>query len=407
MTNQPVPSSSAPRLYYLDTLRVIAILLVFLFHAVHPFDLNIWHVKNIEQSTTLTIILVILWMFGMPFFFMIAGSGSWFALRRRTPKQYAVERTKRLLVPFIFFTILSFFIYQYFEWGDRVYRGLVTLSFPEYLMATRDWYMTLGFSPLWLTLGGHLWFLGFLYFFAILALPVFIWLKSTSGVRFTNWLARICSLRGGLLVFLIPLLLLRYLLTPLWPLEHDWSDFIYQGAYFVLGFLLFSHEAVLKAVRRDGLLLGGIGLVAVLFMMTLYLLGYDVEGWGEAYGQPGFYLVIGIITLVGLTWSLMILSIGMRYWDKDWAWVRYSQEIALPFFIVHQPVILFIASYVVKWDTGIPIKMLVTAVSSFFISWGLVEFIIKRVGFLRFLFGMTSSRSSSKKVEASQPMPAG
>ena len=45
------------RLYYLDWLRVIAILGVFLFHAVHPFDLIDWHIKNAEQSMAVTVVL--------------------------------------------------------------------------------------------------------------------------------------------------------------------------------------------------------------------------------------------------------------------------------------------------------------------------------------------------------------
>ena len=384
------PSQPAPRLYYLDTLRVIAILFVFLFHAVHPYDEGNWHVKNIEYSVTLSVILLILGMFGMPFFFMIAGSGSWFGLRRRSAKQYAIERTRRLFVPFVFFTGISFFICQYYEWSNRSYRGLIDVTFPQYLQATREWHSAFGFSPVWLSLGGHLWFLGFLYAFAMLALPLFVWFKSPGGARFVDWLAGICKARGGLLIFLLPLIPLRYLLQPLWPQEHDWSDFVYQGTFFVVGFLLFARESILKAVRRDGWLLGGIGLAAILVLLVLFVLGYDVEGWYEAYGQGVYYLVTGLVTLVGLAWSLALLFIGMRYWDKDFTWVRYANELALPFFIVHQPVILFIAGFVVKWDTGIPIKLLVTVVSSFFICWGLVEFIIKRVGFLRFLFGMTS-----------------
>src|SRR5512142_3183544 len=96
----------SPRLYYLDWLRVIAILIVFLFHAVHPFDFTGWHVKNAEQSLALTIVLVILSMWGMAFFFLVAGAGSWFALQRRTAGQYVSERFKRLLVPFLCGSIL-------------------------------------------------------------------------------------------------------------------------------------------------------------------------------------------------------------------------------------------------------------------------------------------------------------
>jgi len=79
------------RLYYLDWLRVIAILGVFLFHAVHPFDLSDWHIKNAEQSMAVSVVLGLLFPWGMPFFFLIAGTGSWFALRRRTAGQYVGE----------------------------------------------------------------------------------------------------------------------------------------------------------------------------------------------------------------------------------------------------------------------------------------------------------------------------
>lgn len=56
------------RIHYLDWLRVLAILIVFLFHAVHSFDYGGWHIKNLQQSEILTIILTILGLWGMPFF---------------------------------------------------------------------------------------------------------------------------------------------------------------------------------------------------------------------------------------------------------------------------------------------------------------------------------------------------
>lgn len=51
LDNQPA------RLYYLDWLCVIAIRGVFLFHAVHLFDITDWHIKNAEQSAVITFFL--------------------------------------------------------------------------------------------------------------------------------------------------------------------------------------------------------------------------------------------------------------------------------------------------------------------------------------------------------------
>lgn len=105
---KPAPTPSAQqnekptRLHYLDWLRILLILGVFLFHAVHPFDAIDWHIKNDEQSVALSaIMLVFLYPWGLPLFFLIAGAGSRFALRRRSAWQYAVERVQRLFIPFI------------------------------------------------------------------------------------------------------------------------------------------------------------------------------------------------------------------------------------------------------------------------------------------------------------------
>ena len=64
--SQPAPLPA--RLYYLDWLRVFAILgvFLFLFHAVHPFDLTVWHIKNAEQSTAITVFIAFVFPWGMP-----------------------------------------------------------------------------------------------------------------------------------------------------------------------------------------------------------------------------------------------------------------------------------------------------------------------------------------------------
>jgi glucan biosynthesis protein C len=87
------------RLHYLDWLRVLAIIFGFLFHAVHVFDFGGWQIKNAEQSELITIVLTLFSLWGMLFFSLVAGASSWFALERRTPRQYLSERVKRLASP--------------------------------------------------------------------------------------------------------------------------------------------------------------------------------------------------------------------------------------------------------------------------------------------------------------------
>jgi hypothetical protein len=78
----------------------------------------------------------------------------------------------------------------------------------------------------------------------------------------------------------------------------------------------------------------------------------------------------------------------MRYLDRDNKALRYGLSANLPFFVIHQPAILAVAYFVVQWEATIATKLLVTILGAFVVSIGLTEWVIKRVGILRVLFGM-------------------
>jgi peptidoglycan/LPS O-acetylase OafA/YrhL len=387
-TVMPVGRGSQPpvRLYYLDWLRVIAIFGVFLYHSVHVFDQGDWQIKNVEQSLVITIILVLFSLWGMPFFFLIAGTGSWFALRRRTDRQYALERFKRLMIPFIVGAILFTPMTIYLEWSNHVQRGVWDAPLIE-VFTNRN----VGFSPRWFgTLGYHLWFLGFLFSYALLTLPLFRWLKSAAGTRLTEWLAKLCERRGGILAFYLPVAAVQLVVRPFFPIEHDWGDFLYLMAYFILGYVLYSDERFTRAIRRDWKLIVGVTAGTLLVTVALLILG-DPFTWSESPGLPQFYLVWSLVALNGFGWTLSILALGMFKLDFSTGLLRYGQQAVLPFFMLHQPVIILIGYYVVQWNAGILLKLPLVVIGSFLVSIGIYELLIKRVAILRTSFGMTSS----------------
>jgi len=377
------------RLHYLDWLRVLAILMVFLFHAVHPFDFGDWQVKNAEQSEIITILLLLLSIWGMPFFFMVAGAASWLALQRRTASQYLRERFNRLLIPLIVGTILFSPIELYIEWANKVQRGVVTVSLREFVMRPLPAHSLLSLiTPRWFGYGFHLWFLGFLFSFALITLPFFLWLKKGAGQRFISWMARLSEHRGGILLFIIPLAVVNSLLVPLFPEEHDWDDFIYQMSFFILGFILFADQRFTRIIRRDWWLLLTVPTAIVLGLVGMYVSGIPVVTWSETPGTAQFYTLQSLGSAIALCYSLTMLFVGMRYLDFTNRWLRSGQEAALPFFVLHQPVIIVIAFFVVQWNAGILIKLLIVVLSSFVVSIGLYELIIRRTRPLRLVFGM-------------------
>jgi hypothetical protein len=112
------------------------------------------------------------------------------------------------------------------------------------------------------------------------------------------------------------------------------------------------------------------------------------------------FLMWGLIAVCGWCWTAFMLSSGMRYLDHDSKALHYGQATILPFFVIHQPVILAIAYFVVQWEAAIPVKLLVIALGAFVVSIGLCELIIKRVSILRVMFGMKAGQLVKAQVAA-------
>lgn len=375
---------TANRLHYLDWLRVIAILGVFLYHAIHPFDLTDWHIKNAELSLPLTALLLFFSPWGMPLFFLVAGTGTWFALRHRTARQYVSERCQRLLIPFMFGCLLLTPLMLYLEWTHKVQTGVWHNTFQAFLSnrAVPIGPQIFGWA------GYHLWFLGFLLAYSLLALPIFLWLRGESGQKWLSRLVGLCEHRGGILLPIIPLIGIQLTFRIFfYEGEHNWADFCFMLAFFVLGYVLYTDERWTRAIRRDWQIIFG-GAIITTVLLLVFLAYFDAYSWVSMPWLAGFYFAWVLIVINGWCWTLFVLFIGMRYLDFSNRWLHYGQEAVLPFFLFHQPVIMIIAFFVVQWEASVPPKLLAVVVGSFVITVGLYQLFIRRIDILRVLFGM-------------------
>ena len=379
---------ASARLHYLDALRVLAVFVVFLYHSSMPFTLGQADIVNDETSLVATVFFVaFLAPWGMPFFFLLAGAGTWFALQRRTARQFAGERFRRLFVPFLVGCALFTPLLTYIEWMFHLRVGSYEGSYLQFLFVERF----PGWNPtLFGWLGYHLWFLGYLFVDSLLLLPLFEWLKGEAGRRIVSRLARLCEHRGGILVFILPLLLIQLGLRPYFPDERNWADFFYYLAFFLAGYLFYADERFLRAVRRDRWLVLAVGIAALLGLMVTVALG-EAETLFSTPSNPGFYLFWACAVVDAWCWCVTMLYVGMRFLDFSNQWTRYGQEAILPFYVLHQPVIFAIAFYVVQWQAGVTIKMLVVTLGSFVVTAALYELLVRRVAPLRALFGMKRS----------------
>jgi hypothetical protein len=76
----------------------------------------------------------------------------------------------------------------------------------------------------------------------------------------------------------------------------------------------------------------------------------------------------------------------------------------LPFYILHQTIILLVGWYVIPLNLSILLKYLIISPISFLLILALYELLIKRVNAIRFLFGM---RPKKKPPAVPAPRPEG
>jgi hypothetical protein len=277
-------------------------------------------------------------------------------------------------------------------------KGNYAGSYLQFLFVERfgDWNPTL-FG--WL--GYHLWFLGFLFTFSLIALPLFTWLKGEPSRRIVGWLAGLSEHRGGVLVFILPLVLIQLSLRPLFPDEHNWGDFFHYLVFFLAGYLFYADQRFLRAVRRDRWLVLGVAVASFLGLTVTVGLGED--SWLSDPSVPWFYVLWALMPIDAWCWSLFMLFVGMRFLDFSNKWLQHGQEAVVPFYLLHYPVVLVIAFYVVQWQAGVTVKMLAVVLVSFVVTAGIYELLIRRLTPLRTLFGMKPRSKAPPALPGDSP----
>jgi peptidoglycan/LPS O-acetylase OafA/YrhL len=124
-------TSTTIRRYDIDWVRVIAIGLLLIYHigiGFQPWGVFIGFIQSDKPLNSLWIPMSMLNIWRIPLLFFVSGMGVCFAIRKRNWKQLVLERTKRILLPFvfgIFFIVpIHIFIWQIYYSQDLVYTPL-------------------------------------------------------------------------------------------------------------------------------------------------------------------------------------------------------------------------------------------------------------------------------------------
>jgi fucose 4-O-acetylase-like acetyltransferase len=382
------------RIYYIDCIRIIAILIVFFFHTSHFFDPLYWHVKNPQKSEIALLFLGFVNIWIMPLFFFLSGASGIFGIQKPFAS-YLKSKVKRLLVPFIMGVVLLIPPQKYVEaLSNQTFNGGFFPFLSGYFGGGIFNY-PLGFSPVWIgAISYHLWFLGHLLIISVVLYPVmqFFYAK---GEWILSAICKSTSFRGGALLMFVPVAIVRIVLKKHFPDYTGWCDLAMYACFFLWGFFYTRHDGLKQTLFKSRYAALAAG--TILFM--LYIASFPLKNtlFGQLFQNNkvyGFYMfqeAAGALTT--WCWIIFITAMGMTFLNHDSKYRQPLNEAVLPFYILHQTVLLLIGFVVVQWNWSILGKFGFIAASALFSIAVIYLLAIKPFHAIRWLFGMNKKKA--------------
>jgi peptidoglycan/LPS O-acetylase OafA/YrhL len=358
------------RYYSLDALRGIMMMLGIVLHG------SQWYLTEppggipmpLDNNTSylFDVIMHFIHSFRMPLFFVLAGFFTSLLIGKRDFKGTYVNRMQRIFIPLLLaiFTILPLtmvFMISFMasaRFGTQQF--LITSEQLEVIGAE----MQAAGIPTDQPSLGHLWFLYYLLYFYLLIPLCFLasrWtLKFNMNPIITSpffclalgiyTIATLWLFRGGVLfegfIFIKP---------------HP-PSLLYYGSFFFLGYLFHYHRGILETFRTH---VGWFGLASlVLFPAAMYFTHMDF-----ATEASGDYHPHAVVANALLTWTLIYFFMGLflRYLDFKSPWILYISNSSYWVYLLHMPVVCFIAWLLLPYDFPAIFKFLIAVISTMII----------------------------------------
>jgi Acyltransferase family len=341
------------RRYDIDWLRVIAIALLIIYHIAivfQPWGLFIGFIQSEETSEAIWIPMALINVWRIPLLFFVSGMGVCFALRRRDWKHLLLDRAKRILLPLLFgsFLIIPIHVYLFQKYYEEV----------------------IVYSP-----GvGHLWFLANICIY-ITQIIGFAFLEKNYDYKFFNALRKLLKRPYFLYLFIIPFILEAELANP-----EFFSMYVGSGHGFLIGMLAFFFGFLFIAIGN--VFWNAVAKIKTTSLIIAFVL-YLVRLFYFELNAPHF-----LTSIESMNWIFAIFGFGYKYLNKPSKILSYLSQSAYPVYIIHM-IFLYWASYLIlplnlSLELNFTLIILLTIVGCYFTY----ELIIKRIGFIRPLFGL-------------------
>jgi len=349
----------------IDWLRVIAIGLLLIYHVgiiFQPWAMFVGFIRSDELMEGLWKPMTMLNVWRIPLLFYVSGMGVYFAIRKRTWTKLLLERSKRILIPFVF--------------------GIVAVAPLHFVVFQEYYHLPLGYyaHP------AHLWFLGNIFVYVLILLPLFYYLKKIEGSRFRKGLSIFMSNPIGPISISVFFILETVVVKPqVFELyAQTWHGFFLGLLAFFFGFLfVYGGKTFWQTVLTWRWLYLGLAMA----FYIIRLLVFELK-------SPGYLMAVE-----SNCWIFSIFGFGYKYLNKPSNTLSYLSQAAYPVYIIHMFVLYSGAMVILPLDIPVMLKFISITVFTIILSYLIYEFIIRRIGFLRPLFGLKWIFNKSREVK--------
>lgn len=364
------------RLYFIDRLRFLAVIVLILFHSALIFAAESnFPIKNNELSALLEELVFFVHGWRLALLFFISGVGTSIALQFRNNSTYLKERFKRLFIPLLFGILVVVPPQIYFE---RLSQGFVFESFGSFYLQS----FSTGLYPYGNISWNHLWFVAYLLIYSVFSVPVFSFIKKQRG----EWVEKFIR-KGGIFLWSIPLAVVVVLLKPhslgVQNIMDDLAMFFFYWLIFLSGFAI--HQKSYWQFFENKLV--PLSVSVVLLTAVSYYMKWKFPQMGK--GDFIFSTFNSIKAVNSWLWILTLLSFGKKFLNTEGKLLPLLNESVYPVYILHQTVIICLGYFVVQQPWSISAKFLLMVSVTILICFLLFLFLrLNKV--TRILFGMPS-----------------
>ena len=354
------------RRHDIDWLRVIAIGMLLIYHIAiifQPWAMFIGFIRSDDLMEDLWKPMTMMNIWRIPLLFYVSGMGVCFAMRKRNWKQLLLERSKRILLPFIF--------------GMIAIVPLHFLVFQNYYDLPLSYYA----HP------AHLWFLGNIFIYVLVLLPLLYFLKHARSNRFEETLSGMMRHPLGPLSISIFFVLETILVKPaaFELYAQTWHGFFLGLLAFFFGYLfVYSGKSFWQTVLRWRRLY--LGMALALYLVRFLIFDLNAPGYLQA--------------IESNCWIYAVFGYGYKYLNKPGSALTYLSQAAYPVYIIHMFVLYAGASLILPLEIPAILQFLAIVAFTFAGCFLIYEFIIRRIGFLRPLFGLKIKKKIGFSAES-------